>query len=313
MKKIALFTVCIIFIMCNAAKAQIPVAPEICMVTVDNLSINNVVYWNKALYPNVGSFIVYREVDTTLHVYQQVGAVSNDSLSLFIDTARSIGPNTGDPNTGSSRYKLQIRNTVGNYSTLGLYHSTLYIDDGGLGDFEIKAHYSIEGLSNPVNAYMLLCDTISNDVWIPVATISNTASVATDPAFSQNFISAQWRMKTDWGITCEAMRAPIITTRSNIKRPGISLGVKPNTRLDASIMLYPNPTTDNITLEFSPLKENIQLNIINVLGQSVYNEMIISSSGKTIKQINANSFGKGIFTVVLETNTAKTFKKLVIN
>lgn len=313
MKKIALFTVCIIFIMCNAAKAQIPVAPEICMVTVDNLSINNVVYWNKILYPNVDSFIVYREVDTTLHVYQQVGAVSNDSLSIFIDTARSIGPNNGDPNTGSSRYKLQIRNTAGNYSALSLYHNPIYITDGGMGEFKIKVHYSIEGVSNPVNTYMLLCDILSNDVWTPVDTISNSAPLATDPAFSQNFNSAQWRMKTDWGITCEATRAPIITTRSNIKRPGISLGVQTNTGLDAGITLYPNPTKDNVTIEFSPLKENVQLNIINVLGQSVYNEMIIASSGKTIKQIDTNSFGKGIFTVVLETNTTKMFKKLVIN
>lgn len=313
MKKIALFTVCIIFIMCTVAKAQTPAAPEICMVTVDNLSINNVVYWNKALYPFVDSFIVYREVDTTLHVYQQVGSVSNDSLSLFIDTARSIGANNGDPNTGSSRYKLQIRNTAGNYSTLSLYHSTLYIADGGLGDFEIKVHYSIEGLSNPVNTYMLLCDTLSNDVWIPVATISNTASVATDPDFVQNSSTAQWRMKTDWGISCEATRAPINTTRSNIKRPGISNGVSPIDMIHTNVTLYPNPANDKVTVEFPAVIENAQLKILNVLGEIVYDETIIASPNKTSKQINTVYFAKGVYSVVVETNSVKVLKKLVVN
>src|SRR6202008_1899796 len=61
----------------------------ICIVTVDTLSQNNLITWDKTAFDNsVDSFIVYREVQSNL--YLPIGAVSFDSLSLFVDTARTI-------------------------------------------------------------------------------------------------------------------------------------------------------------------------------------------------------------------------------
>ncbi|MBA3682380.1 MAG: hypothetical protein H0W73_14650, partial [Bacteroidetes bacterium] len=101
--------------------------PNICMVTVDTLGDNNVIYWEKTLYDNVDSFIVYREIYN--NVYQRIAAISKNAYSGYTDTARSIGPANGDPNTTSYKYKLQIRDTCGHYGVLSKWHQTIFIQD----------------------------------------------------------------------------------------------------------------------------------------------------------------------------------------
>lgn len=102
-----------------------PTRPAICMVTVDEPSNYNEIYWDKTLYPNLDSMIIWRE--TTSNTYKQVGAVHSSALSFYVDTARSIGPANGNPNIGTYRYKIQIRDTCGNYSLKSLWHNTVFL------------------------------------------------------------------------------------------------------------------------------------------------------------------------------------------
>lgn len=286
------------------------ITPSICMVTVDEESVNNLIYWDKTSYSAVDSFIVYREVSTAL--YKRIGAVAYDSLSVFTDTSRNVGPANGDPNTGTYRYKLQLLDSCGNYSALSPYHNTIYILDIGSGQFSWNVPYTIEGTPNPVTNYNLICDTAGLNTWFIVGTVAGTQTLAVDANFASHTNSPIWRVKTDWSISCDPTRA-IVTTRSNIKRPSINIGISQLTKLEAAVSIYPNPANDNVTIELSALTQNAQLKIVNILGQTVFNEIIIASSGKKVKQINTSNFAKGVYTVVIETSTEKVLKKLVVN
>lgn len=290
--------------------SQEVVTPNICMVTVDGESVNNIIYWDKTSYTAVDSFIVYREVSTSL--YKRIGSVAYDSLSEFTDTTRSVGPANGDPNVGTYRYKLQLLDSCGNYSDLSPYHNTIYILDIGSGQFSWNVPYTIEGEANPVTNYILICDTAGLNSWFPVGTVAGTQTLAVDADFANHTNDPEWRVKTDWSISCEPTRI-INTTRSNIKRPSINIGILPVTKLEAAVSIYPNPANDNVTINLSTLNQNAQLKIINVLGQTMFNEIIIASSGKKVKQINTSGFAKGVYSVVIETNTTKLVKKLVVN
>src|ERR1700752_1710540 len=91
--------------------------PTICMVSVDTPSVYNMIYWDSTLYtPLIDSFIAYREVSSG--VYQRIGSTLFKNHHRIIDTARSVGPANGDPNIGSYRYKLQVCDSLGNYSAL---------------------------------------------------------------------------------------------------------------------------------------------------------------------------------------------------
>ena len=54
--------------------------------------------------------------------------------------------------------------------------------------------------------------------------------------------------------------------------------------------------------------------MMNSIGQIVYNQTLVSSgNSKIIKEVNTSNFAKGVYTIVIESNKAKTYKKLVIN
>jgi hypothetical protein len=281
--------------------------PTICMVTCDANSVNNYVYWDQTLYTNVDSFIVYREVSPS--VYARIGAVSADSLSEFYDTTRSVGPANGDPNIASYKYKLQIRDTCGNYGALSPYHSTLYITDDGLGMFSWALPYTIEGLPNPVNNYVLLCDTANINFWTPVQTVAGTLSNASDPGFANHSNIANWRIKTGWNITCTPTRATVNTTRSNIKSGSALTTGLSETPVYGSMVVYPNPASGIVTIGLSPDINSARIKIESVLGQVVFDERL---EGVVIKQLNVESYRKGIYLITVESKGEKQHKKLVI-
>ncbi len=293
--------------------AQITQKPSICMVTVDELSIHNIIYWDKTPYTSVDSFIVYREVST--NVYKRIGAVDYDSLSEFVDVSTNVGPANGDPNIGAYRYKIQIRDLCGDLSAMSLYHNTIYIaGPDNNGNFDWNLPYAIEGGDPNVANYRLYCDTLNSN-WFEVGAVAGTQANVADPDYLSHSIypQTQWYVQTDWTTVCTPTRAAINTSRSNIKHPNIITGVLPIVGIDNTFAIYPNPAKDNVTIELSSLGKNAQLKIVNVLGQTVFNETLIATSGKIVKKINTGNFVKGVYLVVVETGTTKVLKKLVIN
>lgn len=287
-------------------------APSICMVTVNGNSTNNIIYWDRSLYDGLDSFIVYREVSASS--YLRIGAVSNDSLGMLIDTARSIGPANGDPNLASYRYKLQVLDTCGNYSPLSPYHNTIYIVEDGLGAFSWSIPYTIEGGTNPVASYVLLCDTANVDVWGPVAVVGGSMSSATDPGFADHSNIANWRVKTNWSIVCDPeTRATVNTTRSNIKHGSLSTGITKEI-LSASVVVFPNPASNQITVGLSPQINRAIIRIENVMGQVVFQENIdASGNNSTNRKIDISSYSKGMYIISIESDNNKIFKKIIVD
>lgn len=284
--------------------------PAICMVTVNGNSTNNIIYWDRTLYPSIDSFIVYREVSPSS--YTRIGSVSNDSLGQLIDTARNIGPANGDPNIASYRYKLQVRDTCGYYSSLSPYHNTIHIVDDGLGAFSWSIPYTIEGSINPVSNYVLLCDTANVDVWGPVSVVSGTMSSATDPGFADHSNIANWRVKTNWGIVCDPERATVNTTRSNIKHGALTTGITAEL-LSASVYVYPNPACDQVTIGLSPQINQASIRIENMMGQLMFQENInAAGTNGTNKRIDLNNYSKGIYLINIESKNTRIFKRFVV-
>lgn len=289
-----------------------PSAPTICMVTVDDPSNYNIVYWDKTPYTNADSFIVYREIAT--NVYKRIAAVSKDSLSQLIDTARYLYfPNTGDPNGGTYRYKLSIRDTCGNESPLSLWHNTIFTTQTG-GTFNWNP-YLIEAQTPPVlglYSYFLERDNTGSGSFSIIGSVAGTQTTISDPNYAL-YPYGKWRISTGWSTSCTPTRVTVNTTRSNIKHQSIALGINSQEGLEATA-IYPNPANEYVSIEFMESIQNANIRIMNSIGQIVYEQTFVSSgNSKSIKLIDTGSFAKGIYTIVIESNKAKTFKKLVIN
>jgi hypothetical protein len=279
------------------------------MVTCDASSTNNIVYWDKTPYGMADSFIVHREVMPL--VYARVGAIHRDSLSEFVDTTRSVGPANGDPNVASYRYKLQIRDSCGNYGPLGPYHNTIYIEDMGSGTFSWSIPYMIEGLASPVSTYVLLCDTANVDVWGPVQVVPSTALLANDAGFATHGSIANWRVKTGWSIECTPTRATVNTSRSNIKRASLSTSlvhVQPG-----SLDVYPNPAQTTLTISAAANFQGSDVYLYNNLGQRVLSSRFSNSSGAGLQiTLDIEPLPAGPYFLMVQNNSGVFHKKVIV-
>ena len=288
-----------------------PAPPSICEVTVDEASVHNIIYWDKTPYTRVDSFIVYREI--TNNNYQRVGALKDTALSEFVDTTRHMYfPNTGDPNAGTFRYKLQIKDSLGNYSPLSDYHNTIYISQN-YGTFSWN-HYGIEGQPLPLPSgtlvtYDLWRDDNNNGNWHIVNSVAGSQQTQTDVGWNLTLQStASWRVATNWNITCNPTRAVINISHSNIRHPGIIITGIDHPDFDNVVSVYPNPANDRITFQLGIGMKAIDMRIYNVVGELVYQSEITNQQ----TTIDISSFAKGVYTVQVENKDAKVFKKLVV-
>jgi|GEM_PF-497282 len=262
-------------------------AAPICLVTVDSLSQYNIITWDKTPYTNVDSFIIYREYTT--NIYLPIGAVSFNALSQFKDTVRAkYFPVTGDPNVSAYRYKLQIRDISGNYSALGLYHNTIHILNNN-GNFSWNT-YEIENTPNPVTFYELKRDNLNNGNWVTVAGVAGTQNSISDPQYSTYQSTANWRIETQWNISCtptreiSGMTSTISTSRSNLLKPFVT-GIN-EVELKNTVIISPNPFSSSTTLNADKIFTKATLTIYNSVGQQVKQIKNISGHIITLSRDN---------------------------
>ena len=196
-------------------------APQICLVSVDSSSTNNIIYWDKTSFTNVKEFLIYRDIAN--NNYQLIGTVPFNALSSFTDTVRHLYAANGDPNATSWRYKIAAKDTCNHIGPLSNYHQTISFSDPGTGTFT-WSEYKIEGEPLPVSQlsnYKVLRDSLGNDTWRLVGTLSASSVNWTDINYDSTvFAHARWRTDGVWNSTCTPTlrtTASVSTTRSNIK------------------------------------------------------------------------------------------------
>ncbi len=117
-------------------------------------------------------------------------------------------------------------------------------------------------------------------------------------------------------IVCDSMKRKechqviiVDKARGNSKRP-----TQPEGRTaDNEMVIYPNPSTGQITLEINmPGKGKTDLTITDMNGKTVYTEQLPESDGKIIKQIDLSKNGKGMYSVRLSKGGKVIVEQVVI-
>ncbi|MBC7863995.1 MAG: T9SS type A sorting domain-containing protein [Bacteroidia bacterium] len=277
-----------------------PLAPDICMVTVDSLSTHNIIFYDKTSFVGNGTigFKFYRE-DLT-NVYTYIGSQPIDSLSEYHD----FGAN---PNITTKRYKMSAVDSCGTESAMSNYHNTIYIISVGSGQFTWNPLYTIENTANPVNNYELYRDDNSTGVWASVANTAGTQNSLVDINYAA-YPNASYYVSTVWGISCDPQRAIVNTSRSNVKNmaAGPTLGI---TELaQATVGVYPNPFTGIVQLNSS---ENLKLvEVYNSIGQLVFSKKI---NGDRVLNLDLSELAAGVYQLRSLTESGWANKKLVKN
>ncbi|HLP13618.1 MAG TPA: T9SS type A sorting domain-containing protein [Flavobacteriales bacterium] len=274
-----------------------PITPEICLVTVDDSSTHNIVYWDKTGYTNVNYFNIYREDFTS--TYTLVAAVPYDSLSEYHDYAIN-------PNVTTKRYKISAVDSCGTESELSEFHNTLYCTDLGSGQFFWNL-YEIETSANPVLNYVIMRQDTIGAPWVDIDSTAGTQQTLNDPTFA-SFPDGAWRVKTLWGISCTSTRAGISTSRSNIRTKN-SIITNEDEFADPSqaLVVYPNPANETIYVNYLGQEQNTVVSLKDATGRII--------EQKTINGIQTNfnihNLQSGIYFIEITTHAGKIVKQVI--
>ncbi len=283
-----------------------PAVPTICMVTTDIASNYNynIVYWDKTLYSNVDSFIVYRK-DAISSNYLRIGAVSKNSLSEFTDTSFSIGgPNGGNPQYSSWIYNLAIRDTCGNIGAKSPYHQSMFFQKNG-SNFSWNAYTLETGQTSPITGYSFLRDDNNTGNW---HVLVNTIGLSTtDPDYA-SYPNGNWRVDAlgfDCTPTANKTQSTYLKSHSNTIKL-VTTGIQQLALNNEQITVYPNPTTGNFIIE-TTVTEKQSVQVFDLNGRLVFNQNIRDKTN-----IDATTLNEGIYNLTIKTGDRVVNKKLVI-
>src|SRR5690554_7690875 len=82
--------------------------------------------------------------------------------------------------------------------------------------------------------------------------------------------------------------------------PMLSANLANNEGSNSEVNIYPNPTSDFLTIDFNTLNsEKIQISLIDMNGKLIKQEFFTPNKGKNHKQINVQTISQGMYQLVL--------------
>ena len=163
------------------------------------------------------------------------------------------------------------------------------------------------------------------DNWTNVYDKSGT-NLNTAPATTSPFVpsAAQWRNESVnlFGYSNPSILLKFVATSAygnNLYIDNVNLsqlnpvGVFSTPLSNINIEVFPNPTSGDVNLTVNSINNsNYRINLINSLGQVIFEKNFNFSIGTNNIQIETKQYPEGIYNVVLESNNIKTTKKITI-
>ena len=81
----------------------------------------------------------------------------------------------------------------------------------------------------------------------------------------------------------------------------------------ANLDVYPNPSRDIFNISFtSEIIQELEVRVLNVVGEEIIIENMQQFAGEYVRQVDLNSYSKGIYLLEIETNQGVINKKLIL-
>ena len=239
--------------------------------------------------------------------YKVDGAITyTKNSSAWSDVYDDIISNTINANGGDTLYFLispYFTGSTGNY----LFDASIKRSLVASSEKEIIS-FTCSGIVgsasiNSSNAKVNLNVASSTDIKaiIPGITVSSFANINPASGVAQDFtnpvaytITAQDASTKKWMIT--------VSKQSS----GIS-----NVSMANAISIYPNPSNGNVSIDLSKLQsETIQIQILNFVGQTVYETPQITKNDKEL--LNLSYLSKGMYMVRIYSEQGTVIKKIIL-
>ena len=280
-------------------------AHQLCMVTVDTLSVHNEIFWQKNGVSNVDSFRIYRV--QTVSIDTLIGTVDYANLGRLVDV-------NANPNVTSYTYKIAAVDFCGNEGPKSATHQSIHLTNIYTAIPQKMDLFWNLYVGATVNNYRVLRDVNNSGNWVVIAnTLANNVTSYTDYTIPAGAVSVQYRVDVIWANTCDpsakVAQSVINTTKSNTKDDiiGVVTSIKQQNEILNSIALYPNPTKDVFDISINASLDSFEVEIYNQLGSKLATSNLSYTDKATI---DISNFSPGIYSVVVKTKMGSVTKRI---
>lgn len=258
-------------------------SPNVCIVGMDSLTNENRIVWEKPITLGIDSFYVYKETNVS-DVYMKIGATDYPDLAVFLDE-------NSNPAVQAYRYKLTVLDTCGTETPLSDYHKTIHLTiNAGVGGAWnlIWSHY--EGLT--FGSYNIYRGTDPSNISL-LTTIQSNLNSYTDltPPVGPVYYQIEIVNTND----CD----PTKVVGYNVSRSNIvtNSGAGNLTISEENlILIYPNPFTNNLTLEVSEQWIGKTYVLMDNLGRTIAQDKFVSKK----QAIELENLASGVYFIKIE-------------
>ena len=156
---------------------------------------------------------------------------------------------------------------------------------------------------------LYIADQLSNRI----RKVSNTGIITTIAGNGTRAFSGDGGQATSaelnwpWGVCIHAGNLYIADTDNyRIRKVTIAVGVEQYAGINTNIIIYPNPTNGQVTIETDAIDKQV-VDVYDISGRNVFNQTIIGTT-----KIDISILENGIYNLLVKSNLGVTNKKIVI-
>jgi len=276
--------------------ATLYLAPQICMVTVDPLTGNNLVVWEKNSIAPISCYNIYRE-SKYAGIYDLLTVVPHDQLSIYNDT-------TADPTSRAYLYKITAVDTSGYETDMDLCktHKTIHLLVTKNPETKATQLDWDRYVGFDYGTYEIFrSDTTIN--FLSVDAMSSSTSTWSDPdpgTGTKYYRVAALRPEPCYPTGAAGKKAesgPYSHSMSNIEDNRLQTGMSEPLLSNENLMIYPNPFNESTSITFSNTERySYTLYLKDLTGKVV--KTIDGITGENI-ELNRDGLPAGLYLIEL--------------
>ncbi len=272
----------------------------ICMVTVDSLTNQNVIIWEKPASDIITDFLVYKETDE-FDVYEVIDTVSYQDVPMATDFE-------SNPAIRPYRYKLGFMDSESRVFPVSDYHQTIHltINQGVNGNWNLiwTPYTGIDYTS-----YKIMRSSGNGD-FEQIASVSASFSSYTDFDAPAGDIAYMVKIVNPEGCNTGLRNAVYTDIYSN---QASASPVQVNDPGKTAFNIYPVPANDRISVQFGDnVKGTIRLTLTDVTGRVIYSTEYSDVRQGQVYSVNTSEFNEGIYLLNVISADSRNTRKIVV-
>jgi hypothetical protein len=242
--------------------------PEICIVTTNATNPTNDVIWEKPTTIGIDSFYVYRQ--TSSNNYIKIGALDFADTAIFID-------NQINPNSQAYTYKITSVDTCGGESDYSSPHKTIHLS----ATFNPSLNWYLSWtpyIGTSITSYDIYRGASPQNMTLITSLPPNILNYTDiNPPLTGN---VYYQVKVEITNVCNPLlkSTDLGTINSNIPNNGF-LSIDDKIENGNNLLIYPNPTSDEITIQIPTFVKSAKVELFDFSGQLIQS---IESSNKRV-------------------------------